>query len=91
MLKKCFVLLIVTTKRLCLSFNFVVAVGDIDLLKHFEGMKAVTNDDDEKVYTIQLVTEAANFLCRKHGPVLTRGQSDMFQILSRALTGASCF
>ena len=37
----------------------------IDLLKHFEGMKAVTNDDDENVYTIQLVTEAANFLCRK--------------------------
>ena len=35
-------------------FNFVVAVGDIDLWKHFEGMKAVTNGDDEKVYTIQL-------------------------------------
>ena len=68
-------------------FNFVVAVGDIDLLKHFEGMKAVTNDDDEKVYTIQLVTEAANFLCRKHRPV----QYDMLQILSRALAEASCF
>ena len=59
----------------------------IDLLKHFEGMKAVTNDDDEKVYTIQLVTEAANFLCRKHRPV----QYDMLQILSKALAEASCF
>ena len=64
----------------------------IDLLKHFEGVKAMTNDDDEKVYRIQLVTEAANFLCRKHWPVLSWdwGHSDMLQIIPKALAEASC-
>ena len=59
-------------------------------MKHFEGMKALTNDDDEKVYRIQLVTEAANFLCRKHWPGLSGGHSDMLQIIPEALAEASC-
>ena len=55
-------------------------------------MKALTNDDDERVYRIQLLTEAANFLCHKHWPVLSWywGHSDMLQIIHGALAEASC-
>ena len=55
-------------------------------------MKALTNDDDERVYRIQLLTEAANFLCRKHWPSLSWdwGHSDMLQIIFKVLAEASC-
>lgn len=50
-------------------FHFVLTVGVIDLLKHLEVKKALTNNDDDERDRIQLVTLGCKFSLCKQTPV----------------------